>query len=128
MYKFRTQYNNEPSINELQYEPGISLTVPDMSYTVQQIMDKFTSGNVPDIQNNNMAYDDEPSFDDITRPYDLDLADISALKAELEIRLQSLQAWKKKQELLSKKIEQEVLSKTQTAAIKEPATAAATTK
>ena len=57
--------NNEPSE-----------TVPDQSYTISEIITRFTGGILPNITRD-VSYDDEPTFesDDITRRPDFDIVD-----------------------------------------------------
>src|SRR5690554_2343325 len=51
------------------YREGIkftqpSLTTPDMSLTVRQLLDRFTQGMYPDVTRDG-EYDEEPMFDEI---------------------------------------------------------------
>lgn len=64
-----------------------SLTAPDMSYTVRQLLERFTTGIAPEVQRNGV-YDENANHDnyDVTRDGDFDLADATAMKIELEAR------------------------------------------
>ena len=70
---------------------GESETIPDQSYSIQEIITRFTGGIMPTV-NNRVFYDDDPDFDSIDptmRPdYDLvdALADMEALSKQFEAR------------------------------------------
>ena len=70
---------------------GESETIPDQSYSIQEIITRFTGGIMPTV-NNRVFYDDDPDFDSIDptmRPdYDLvdALADMEALSNQFEAR------------------------------------------
>lgn len=96
--KFKTQYNAKdyPSIGEINLKP--SMTKPDQTFTVQEILNRFakglpmTSGKVP-------MYDDpsnELAHIDISR---LDLADIQRLKETINEHVRNLQATIRQDEL-----------------------------
>jgi len=68
-YKFDSAKHAEPK-SELP-----SLTVPDMSYTVRELLEKFTSGgSLPPIDNQ-AEYEENPTFDDALS-IDQDLTDL----------------------------------------------------
>ena len=70
---------------------GESETIPDQSYSIEEIITRFTGGIMPTV-NNRVFYDDDPDFDSIDptmRPdYDLvdALADMDALSKQFEAR------------------------------------------
>ena len=70
---------------------GESETIPDQSYTIEEIISRFTGGIMPTV-NNRIFYDDDPDFDSTDptmRPdYDLvdALADMDALSRQFEAR------------------------------------------
>ena len=70
---------------------GESETIPDQSYSIEEIITRFTGGIMPTV-NNRVFYDDEPDFDSIDptmRPdYDLvdALSDMDALSRQFEAR------------------------------------------
>lgn len=72
MPTFVTQYSFEPAkyAGEVNKEP--SLTVPDMSFSIQELLERFTT--MPEIMRPAM-YDENPGFDDAL-PVDVDLVDI----------------------------------------------------
>lgn len=70
---------------------GESETIPDQSYSIEEIITRFTGGIMPTV-NNRVFYDDDPDFDSIDptmRPdYDLvdALSDMDALYKQFEAR------------------------------------------
>lgn len=82
---------------------GESETIPDQSYSIAEIITRFTGGIMPTV-NNRVFYDDDPDFDSIDptmRPdYDLvdALDDMDALLKQFEAR--------KKQDIESAELEQ----------------------
>lgn len=72
---------------------GESETIPDQSYSIEEIITRFTGGIMPTV-NNRVFYDDDPDFDSVDptmRPdYDLvdALADMDALSKQFEARKQ----------------------------------------
>lgn len=87
---FNHQYNYEPQPEYYEENTQPSLTVPDQSYTIKELLMRFTSGGMPDIAKTG-TYEDDPSFEDIdpTRLGDFDLADLT----ELQIELDQKKAW-----------------------------------
>jgi ABC-type uncharacterized transport system substrate-binding protein len=75
---FNTTWNFQRSGVDYEMPVGVSETIPDMSYTVREIMEKFTVGLAPHVlkngqfdENENLGFDDY----DPTRQLDYDLAD-----------------------------------------------------
>ena len=70
---------------------GESETIPDQSYSIQEIITRFTGGIMPTV-NNRIFYDDDPDFDSVDptmRPdYDLidALSDLEAISKQFEAR------------------------------------------
>lgn len=58
-----------------------SLTIPDMSYTIREILDKFTT--LPEDILQEGHYDDDPQFED-AQSFDTDLTDITINKLKIE--------------------------------------------
>jgi len=58
-----------------------SLTVPDMAYTIREILDKFTT--MPEDLLQEANYADNPEFEDAIQ-YDVDLTDITINNAEIK--------------------------------------------
>lgn len=70
-----------------------SETIPDQSYTISEIITRFTGGILPNIQRN-VSFDDDPTFDsdDITRRPDFDLVDASEALASLSEKFEAKKA------------------------------------
>jgi len=87
---FNHQYNYvpHPEYYETNNEP--SLTVPDQSYTIKELLMRFTSGGMPAIAKTG-TYEEDPTFEDLdpTRLGDFDLADLT----ELQIEFEQKKAW-----------------------------------
>lgn len=82
---FTTQYNYIYDESKMEIiSDKTSLTFPDMSYTVRQLLEKFTFGQPVRVFKEGI-FEDDPSFDyiDPTRSGDFDLSDITALEIEL---------------------------------------------
>lgn len=69
--KFRNAYNTTPSAPV--FIPGASLTIPEESLSIRQILQKSLTGIPPIYQEG--IYADDPTFDDYVDP-DFDLCDI----------------------------------------------------
>lgn len=71
MARFKTQYTDNQST--LEVSSSDTLTVPDMSFSVKEILTRFTRGTVtPDELYRNGYYDDDPDIDHpIEGPQDL---------------------------------------------------------
>lgn len=85
---FTTAYNFDFDKSPKETFKMPSLTLPDMSFTVQDMLDRFVRGVPP--PNSNLPYDDddgvvdESFFIDPTRSQDFDIADIPLMYAELQ--------------------------------------------
>ncbi|MEM3318498.1 MAG: hypothetical protein QXT80_03010 [Thermoplasmatales archaeon] len=88
---FKTQFNSVPDSGEINDE--VSLTVPDMSYTVRELLEKFTSGVMPAVERNPL-YEDDPDFDNIdpSRLGDFDLVDLLEMQEEYQTRIENVNA------------------------------------
>lgn len=76
LYKINTPLNY--NFEDYKYKPdGVSMTIPDMSYSLKELVDKFTLGNLPVDVVRSVMYSDNPDFDDfIAHEYgDFDLTD-----------------------------------------------------
>lgn len=71
MARFKTQYTDNQST--LEVSSSETLTVPDMSFSVKEILTRFTRGTVtPDELYRSGYYDDDPDIDHpIESPQDL---------------------------------------------------------
>lgn len=76
----------------------VSVTVPDMSYTVRDLLERFTTGTVPGDIVRSVMYTDNPDFDDFvaTELGDFDLTDcqreINKLRELHSIRMERQKA------------------------------------
>lgn len=83
-----------------------SVTVPDMAYTVRELLTKYTTNSIPAIQQNAMEGDEDYSDAHLT---DVDLVDIY-LNREKQFKLkQQLKSEAKRAELDKQKVESEKL-------------------
>ncbi|AXH73199.1 MAG: hypothetical protein [Microviridae sp.] len=63
--KFRTQYNFKPQITDFETPVGVSETVPDQSYSVRELIQRFTTGTPVNLLKNGTFSDNEnPDLDD----------------------------------------------------------------
>lgn len=78
----KSSKSNFEAISVLPHE-----TVPDMSFTIPQLMQRFAAGNDPQISKKPI-YDENPDFDsfDVTRDPAFDLADYTAIKHSIRSR------------------------------------------
>ena len=81
MLKFTTAFtfsleDDVPGYMEFNDEP--SLTVPDQSYTIQELLDRHIAGTMPPVSQD-VFYEDDPNFDEIDPKHtpDYDLSDYS---------------------------------------------------
>lgn len=82
---FRTAYNYDSEKDTTRTKFTLpSETVPDQSYTIRELLLKFTSGVMPPVSKN-VHYEDE-DFDQYspTNDLDFDLADATAMKYDLD--------------------------------------------
>jgi len=84
-YRIRTQLDFG-QIYQGVANSGEILTVPDQSYTIEEILDRFTRGIALDI-NRNGQYSDTDSFDDVDeRSYLNDLTDMDEVQGSMAAR------------------------------------------
>lgn len=69
-----------------EYNSQVSLTVPDLAYTVEQILDKFTRGVHLPLMANDAFYSDTDDIDDTDNLYIDDLTDIDEFVRNEEAR------------------------------------------
>jgi len=90
---FRTKYNFDPveAIGEINEEP--SMTVPDMNYTVREMLDKFVRGHELPVRQSGQ-FDDEDDLESWeVNPLNLgsyDLTDLTEMQLELEANLSEI--------------------------------------
>lgn len=83
-----------------------SETVPDMSYTVRELLDKFTTNSIPPIQHNTM--DEDESYND-AHTVDVDLVDIyvnrqKQFELKQKVKSDTQRAFLEKQKVESEKL------------------------
>lgn len=85
--RFRTNYNNYKSVTDKEKVDPVSMTVPNETYSLRQIVEKF-SREYPKNMLRTGYFDtnDEYDFDDIdpTRSGDFDLVDALELKGKIQ--------------------------------------------
>lgn len=86
---------------------SISMTIPEMSYTVKDLVQKFTLGTIPADIVRNVLYTENPDFDDFieTEYGDFDLTDYAMEMNKLR-ELHSLRMERLKAVESNKKIEE----------------------
>ena len=90
---FKTKYNFDPieAIGEINEEP--SLTVPDMNYTVREMLDKFVRGHELPVAEFGL-FDEEEELDsweiNPRRLGTYDLTDLTEMQLELEANLSEI--------------------------------------
>lgn len=83
MEKFKTQFNFTFGSEQMEkVKDAKSVTCPDMSHTVRELLIKYTSGQP--IRGHDPVYDEDVSFDSIPDPIDWDLTDITEAKLEID--------------------------------------------
>lgn len=106
MVKFVTPYTFKEEAHHLENPSGSSLTVPEQSLTINQIMSRFASGIAPDIVKQGYYSEDENlNFEDYdeTRNLDFDLVDYTLELHNTNEKHAELQRVKESLEKLSKK-------------------------
>jgi len=70
---------------------GKSLTLPDQSYSIQEMLEKFVRG-IPVSTATNGGYDDDPDMDNIdpSRMADYDLTTLTEMQEEYSVLLKSI--------------------------------------
>lgn len=92
---FINRYNFDPNAKHVfeKANTAPTETVPDQSYTIRDIINRFTGGILPNIQRN-VSFDEDPTFDsdDITRRPDFDLVDATEALASLSEKFEAEKA------------------------------------
>jgi len=85
-------YNNQPSEGE--HVSSMTKTVPDLSYSLQEIIDRFTRNNLADMEYHEPVYshnDTDFDQDDLEKIRDMDLTDKWQKYLELDaLRLEAI--------------------------------------
>jgi len=99
--KFTTNINAHEIERNFEFTVGESLTVPDMSYTVKELMEKFVVGNDPGIAQD-AQYEENPDIDAEVQDTLQDLTEIDLHREKTEtLRRKVDEINKKKQEKLN---------------------------
>lgn len=77
---FKTQFNSIPELGEVQ-EDTVSLTVPDQTFTIKQILQRAVAGTLDPIAKD-VYYDENPDIDRVMLPPQ-DLTDLDAAREHL---------------------------------------------
>lgn len=77
---FKTQFNSIPELGEVQ-EDTVSLTVPDQTFTIKQILQRAVAGTLDPIAKD-VYYDEHPDIDRVMLPPQ-DLTDLDAAREHL---------------------------------------------
>jgi len=105
---FTTPYSFEfqPDIHAEYQKNQDSLTVPDMSYTVRELLEKFTTNSIPPIHQ--QASEGDESYDD-AHTIDVDLVDIMVNREKQFELKQQLKTEQTKRENEKRKLKSEEL-------------------
>lgn len=103
-FNFVAQNATKEKVND-----KISQTSPDMSYSVRELLAKFTSGQPLPVKVQPI-YDENVSFDSIPNPIDWDLTDITEAQLEVQQLNENIEA--AQQALAAKKAEEEAAKQT----------------
>ncbi|UPW41577.1 hypothetical protein [Peromfec virus RodF8_52] len=82
--KYRCQFNPQERVPKTRSRP-VSITVPDQSYTVRELMMKHMSGAMPPVVRDGIyqSFEDEDDID-ITQSPDFDITDAFVAAREME--------------------------------------------
>lgn len=80
-----THYSYRPLASGMETPKGESLTIPDQSLTIREIVERFVMGE-PTLGQRAVHYDEVEDFDNIDPTLDpaFDLADVSTISSEIE--------------------------------------------
>lgn len=111
--KFRTKYPRRGDDHQGSNTYGVSKTIPNETYTIRELLNKHTSGIMPDVQRNPI-YSENASHDDL----DLQKANRLDIVEKQQLQTQQLDIITQLDEILTKsklerdkKIEQQKLAK-----------------
>lgn len=93
---WRTPYNySRPKGRVI---PSSSLTIPDQSYTLQDLLTKFTKGIAPPVMRK-CSYDDEKKFGDTVDPFnrlDVDIFEAHEIAEQVNLSQKELKTYRSK--------------------------------
>lgn len=102
----KTPWNRVVLDSDYEYNPGESLVEPDQSYTIREILERFSRGGAPDVSLGegryevNVPYNEELTETDfMTSPLEepgVDLADLDDIRDQAEAKMASAKAAYKK--------------------------------
>lgn len=104
----RTPWNRPVLVGDYEYNPGQSMTEPDQSYTIREILDRFSRGGAPNVDRGPGEYtittpinQDLTDADFVTSPFEepgVDLADLDDIRDQAEAKKASAEAayWRDK--------------------------------
>lgn len=110
--KVRDVMNFVLTENDIEIPKGESMTVPDMSFTIPEILEKFRNGIDPYVVKMGQFEDEEPDFDEVN-PFeqpDFDIVDAENLMNMYSNVLKEYREKKEQQELEKRKIEESELA------------------
>lgn len=89
--KVKNMFNFKFDHNCIELCGGVSLTNPDMSYSVRELLEKFTNGVIPPVARTT-NFEENPTFEDYdqTRELDFDLADATEMSLAITARQKEL--------------------------------------
>lgn len=105
MIKFRTPYNYDCESESYEKNELPSVTVPDESYTIQELLTRFTSGTMPPIWMDG-EYDEDPDDDTIVESPGMDIVDVHEYMNELAERRELKRAQRSKKQNSREKMEE----------------------
>lgn len=97
-FKVRFYYDNKPSLGER--VSSKTKTVPDLSYSIQEIIDRFSRNNLVDMEYHEPVFSHSEDFDndDLEKIRDFDLTDKWTKYEQLkELRKQAIDLTRQKQ-------------------------------
>lgn len=106
--KFRSNYNRIVIATDYEKTEGVSLLVPNQSFTVRELMKRHMAGTMPAI-GKQALWDEHPTFDSFDKTVgNFDLVDAEELAKEMTDRLDEIEAERKE---LKKKEEKRIKEK-----------------
>lgn len=106
----RTHYSFKLRSSDIETVKGVSETVPDMAYSIRDILSKYVTGVPPSVLKNG-NYTDDPDFDDYDRTNDpdFDLVDVQEMQEDINTKI--MRAEQRKQQTVEAAAEAELNAK-----------------
>lgn len=95
--EYKTQFRNASNYSfgqfdyDYEYKTGVSMTVPDQSYTVREILEKFTRG-VPIELNNEGTYEEIEDFTGLEPENAIDITEVEEQLSAVNARIATAKA------------------------------------